>query len=116
VLGGDSLDLLARSLVVSLEEPSPFGDALVTGRPWTGRIPPKGPLRDLLDEIGPLGATAAAIVPVRASRETIAVVYADAPDGATLPQLEPFVAFVDRAGQVLEESFASRRAAQPIAC
>ena len=116
VLGCDSLDLLARTLAVTLEEPSPFGDAVVTGKPWQGRIPPKGPLRDLLDQIGPLGASTAAIVPVRASRETIAVVYADAPHGATLPELEPFVTFVNRAGQVLEDSLASRRAAQAIAC
>lgn len=116
VLGGDSLDLLARGLAVRLEEPSPFGDAVASGRAWTGRIPPKGPLRDLLDEMGPLGATTAAIVPVRASRETIAVVYADAPDGATLPEIEPFVAFVDRASRALEETLAARRAPQPLAC
>ena len=48
-------------------------------------------------------------MPLRVSRATIAVVYADAPDGSPLPELAPYAAFVERAGRALEGSLAGRR-------
>jgi CheY-like chemotaxis protein len=109
----DSLDLLARNLSVPLEPPSPLSDAVASGRAWTGPLPADGPLRGLLDRVGALDATAAAVVPVRAHRETIALLYGDAPDGATPPPLEPLVAFVEKAGRTLEGSLLARRTPAP---
>jgi hypothetical protein len=106
---GDSLDLLARDLSVPLDPPSAFSEAVASGRAWTGLLPTDGPVRDLLDRIGPLGASAASIVPVRAHRETIAVLYGDAPDGAALPPVEPFGEFVEQAGRTLEGALLARR-------
>jgi hypothetical protein len=113
---GDSLDLLAREVSVPLDPPSAFSEAVASGRAWTGPLPADGPVRGLLDRIGPLGATAAAILPVRAQRAAIAVVYGDAPDGAALPPIEPLAAFVEQAGRALDEAFLARRAPAPASC
>jgi hypothetical protein len=109
VAGRASLDLLARELSVPLAEPGPFREAVVTGRSWRGTLPVDGPLAALCERIGWLQAREAAIVPLRVSRATIAVVYADAPDGSPLPDLAPYSAFVERAGRALEGSLAERR-------
>ena len=53
----DSLDLLARGITVALEPASPFSEAVASGKAWTGPLPEDGPMRGLLDRIGPLGAT-----------------------------------------------------------
>ncbi len=111
VHGRSKLDLLARELSVPLDAPSPFGDAVVTGRAWTGVLPGDGPMGALVERIGRLQASHAAVVPLRASGQTIALLYADAPDGSALPAIEPFVAFVERVGRALEGSLAASRTA-----
>jgi hypothetical protein len=110
---GDSLDLLAREISVSLDRPSAFSETVATGRPWTGPLPPDGPVRGLLDRIGPMGATTAAVLPLRSGRETIAVLYGDAPEGGELPPLDPLLDFVERAGRTLDEALLSRRLPGP---
>lgn len=112
----DSLDLLARGITVALEPASPFSEAVASGKAWTGPLPAEGPLRGLLDRIGPLGATAAAVMPVRAQREAIAVLYGDAPEGGSLPPIGPLVEFAEQAGRVLDEAFLARRTPAPAAC
>ncbi|HYN04203.1 MAG TPA: DUF4388 domain-containing protein [Vicinamibacteria bacterium] len=112
----DSLDLLARGITVALEPASPFSEAVASGKAWTGPLPAEGPLRGLLDRIGPLGATAAAVLPVRAQRTAIAVLYGDAPEGGSLPPIGPLVEFAEQAGRVLDEAFLARRTPAPAAC
>lgn len=112
----DSLDLLARQLSVPLGPPSVFGEAVASGQPWTGALPADGPLRELLDRIGPLGAGAAAVLPVRAHREVVAVVYGDAPEGGEIPPIEPLAAFVKQAGLALGEALLARRAPARASC
>jgi CheY-like chemotaxis protein len=114
--GGDSLDLLAREVAVPLDPPSAFSEAVVSGRAWVGRLPPDGPVRALLDRIGSLEASEAAILPVTAQRETIAVLYGDAPNGGSLPPARPLLDFVQRAGRALDEAFLARRKAPADAC
>jgi hypothetical protein len=113
---GDSLDLLARGISVALEPASPFSQAVASGKAWTGPLPEDGPMRGLLDRIGSLGAATAAILPVRAQREMIAVLYGDAPEGGTLPPIGPLVEFVERASRVLDEALLARRTPAPAAC
>jgi CheY-like chemotaxis protein len=110
---GDSLDLLAREISVPLDQASVFSDAVATGRSWTGPLPPDGPLRGLLDRIGPMGAANAAVVPLRTNRETVAVLYGDDAEGGALPPLDPLLDFVERAGRALDEAFLSRRLHEP---
>ena len=112
----DSLDLLARGITVALEPDSPFSEAVASGKAWSGPLPEDGPMRSLLDRIGPLGAASAVILPVRAHREAIAVLYGDAPDGGTLPPIGPLVEFVEQAGRILGDAFLARRTPAPAAC
>ncbi|HSD27076.1 MAG TPA: response regulator [Vicinamibacteria bacterium] len=113
---GDSLDLLAREISLPLDRASVFSEAVATGRSWAGPLPADGPVRALLDRIGPMGATAAAVLPLRSNRETIAVLYGDAPEGGELPPLGPLLEFVERAGRALDQAFLSRRAPSVAAC
>ena len=108
---GDSLDLLAREISVPLDRPSVFSKAVATGRPWTGTLPPDDAVRGLLDRIGPMGAATCAVLPLQTNRETIAVLYGDAPEAGEPPPLGPLVEFVERAGRALDEAFLSRRLA-----
>ena len=112
----DSLDLLARQLSVPLGPPSVFGEAVASGQPWTGALPADGPLREMLDRIGPLGAGAAAVLPVRAHREVVAVLYGDAPEGGEIPPIEPLAAFVKQAGLALGGALLARRAPARASC
>ena len=53
---------------------------------------------------------------VRACRATVAALYADAPDGTSLPLIAPFIAFVEQAGRSLEASLLARRTPQAVSC
>jgi CheY-like chemotaxis protein len=115
VANGASLDLLARELQVPLGPASPFAEAVAFGRPWSGPLPGDGPLRALVDRLGDLGTVAAAVLPVRAHHETIAVLYGDAPGGRALPELAPLVAFTEQAGRALDSALHDR-APTELAC
>jgi CheY-like chemotaxis protein len=108
-VSGESLDLLARELSVSLDEPSPFATAVAPGELWSGPPPANGPTQSLLERIGPLGVTDLAVIPVRAQHETIAVLYGDGPEGQPLPALDPLAHFADQAGRAIDEAFLARR-------
>jgi CheY-like chemotaxis protein len=112
---GQSLDVLARSVSVPLDEPSPFSDAVACGRVWSGPTAREGPMGALLGRIGPLSAAEAAVIPVRSQRETVAVLYGDAPDGQGLPDLAPLVDFAERAGRALDEVVLAGRTADTAA-
>ena len=116
VANGASLDLLARELSVPLGPASPFAEAVAFGRAWSGPLPGDGPLGAMVDRLGRLGAVSAAVLPVRAQHETIAVVYGDAPGGAALPDLAPLVAFTEQAGRALDTALLERRAPTELAC
>jgi len=110
-----SLDLMARSLSVGLDDPSPFADAVACGRAWTGPAPPDGPLHDLLSEIGASDVTSCAVIPVGAQRETVAVIYGDAGERGSLPDLGGLLDFAERAGKALDEALLARRSADTAA-
>jgi hypothetical protein len=116
VANGTSLDLLARELQVPLGPASPFAEAVAFGRAWSGPLPSDGPVRAMVERLGSLGAVAAAVVPVRAQHETIAVVYGDTPGGAPLPDIAPLIDFTEQAGRALDQALAERRAPTELAC
>jgi hypothetical protein len=107
---GESLDVLARDLSVSLDEASPFVEAVAAGRFWNGTPPADGPVRGLLAGLGALDVSSAAVIPVRAQRETIAILYGDDPGGQSLPPLDSLADFARRAGRALDEAFLGQRA------
>jgi CheY-like chemotaxis protein len=106
---GQSLDVLARDLSVSLDEPSPFVDAVASGRCRVGGPPGEGPGHALLGVLGALGVSSVAVIPVRAQQQTIAILYGDDPGGESLPDLDPLVDFARRAGRALDEAFLGDR-------
>jgi CheY-like chemotaxis protein len=112
---GQSLDVLARAVTVPLDEPSPFSDAVACGRFWAGSPPLEGPVGALLGRIGALSTAAAAVIPVRSQQETVAVLYGDAPDGGSLPDLSPLLDFAERAGRALDEVVLAGRTADTAA-
>ena len=80
---------------------SPWTSRRPSSRRWPPVSPGPAPRRptarrgDLLARLGPLGVASAAVLPVRAQQETIAVLYGDDPEGGPLPALEPLVDFAD---------------------
>jgi CheY-like chemotaxis protein len=116
VTNGTSLDLVARDLQVPLAPSSPFSEAVAFGRVWYGPLPDEGPLHALVERLGRFQAREAAVVPVRAHQETLAVVYGDAPEGGRLPDLVPLYYFAEAAGRALDSVVSPRRAQAPLAC
>jgi CheY-like chemotaxis protein len=114
--GPDPLDVMARSLTIVLDEPSPLADAVASGRPWSDVVPPSGPMRALLETVGAFGVRSAAVVPVRAWHATVAALYADAPNGTSLPSIDPFIAFVEQTSRALEAALLARRTPQAASC
>jgi CheY-like chemotaxis protein len=112
---GESLDVLARAVSVPLDEPSPFSEAVAVGRGWSGSPPSEGPLGALLGRLGALSTAAAAVIPVRSQRQTVAVLYGDAPDGGSLPDLAPLLDFAERAGRALDDVVVAGRTADTAA-
>lgn len=106
---GESLDVVARELSVPLAEPSPFVEAVAPGRPWAGDPSATEPTGRLLASLGALDVTSAVIIPVRAQRDTIAVLYGDNAGGRALPDPGPLADFADRAGRALDEAFLAQR-------
>jgi CheY-like chemotaxis protein len=107
---GQSLDILARDISIPLDRLSPFAAAVASGRPWSGPLPSDETTLGLLGDVGPLDATSATLVPVRAQQETIALLFGDNPGGRPLPDLGPLVDFARRAGRALDDAFLSERA------
>jgi CheY-like chemotaxis protein len=116
VANGTSLDLVARDLSVPLTPSSPLSEAVAFGRVWYGPLPDEGPLHALVERLGRFEAIEAAVVPVRAHHQTLAVVYGDAPEGGRLPDLVPLYYFAEAAGRALDAVVSPRRAQAPLAC
>jgi CheY-like chemotaxis protein len=112
---GASLDVMARELSVSLDEPSPFVEAVAPGRVWRGAPSATGPVGRLLASVGSLDANSAVVIPVRAQRDTIAVLWGDNPGGRPLPDPAALLDFADRAGRALDEAFLAQRVGGPAA-
>ena len=106
---GQSLDVLARDLSISLDEPSPFVDAVASGRGRIGGPPAEGPAHALLGVLGAAGVSSIAVIPVRAQQQTIAILYGDDPGGPSLPDLDPLLDFARRAGRALDDAFLGHR-------
>jgi hypothetical protein len=73
-------------------------------------------MRALVECVGTFRARSAAVVPIRAYHATVAALYADAPDGTSLPLIDPFLAFVEQAGRSLESAILARRTPQAVSC
>jgi CheY-like chemotaxis protein len=105
-----SIGLLARDIVVSLDEPSVFRDVVGERRPFVGP-PPEGKWsRYLVGKIGRFQSTEIALMPLLTHRETIAVLFGDNPEtGRPLGRLDGLEVFINQAGVALENAFLQRK-------
>ena len=107
---GESLNLLARQVVLPLTDPSPLQEVVQHGRSFVGPLPADRWSNHLMGRIGRFQAGTIALLPLVAHRETIAVLYGDNPEtGRELPRLPGLELFVHQAGIVLENTFLQRK-------
>ena len=105
-----SLGLVVREVVIPLSEPSLFLDVVGARKPWSGPLPDGPWSQHLIGRIGRFQAGAAALLPLLAHRETIAVLFGDHPEtGRDFPCLEALEGFINQAGVALENAFLQRK-------
>jgi CheY-like chemotaxis protein len=106
----ESLNLLARRIVISLQEASAFGEVAASRKPFRGPAPDDKAVQHLLGKVGRFKSGAIALLPLLTHRETIAVLFGDNPEsGAPLPRLEPLEVFINQAGIALENAFLQKK-------
>jgi hypothetical protein len=106
----DEISLVVRDVVIPLEEPSVFREAVLEARTFSGPLPEDESSQRLLSRIGRFASNAVALVPLLTHRETIAVLFGDNPDtGAEFPRLDSLEVFINQAGVALENAFLQRK-------
>jgi CheY-like chemotaxis protein len=107
---GESLELLSREIVIPLGEKSIFSDVAKARRGFTGALPVSALTTDLLDSIGKLSGSDAALLPLVTQRETIAILYGDNPTSGRPPgRLDSLRLFINQAGIALENAILHRK-------
>jgi CheY-like chemotaxis protein len=105
----EKLNLLVRDVIIPLDEPSVFLDAVAERKTFVGEAEGKW-VRHLVGRIGRFKAQSFALFPVIAHRETIAVLFGDNPEtGREFAPLDAFEVFVNQAGVALENAFLQRK-------
>jgi CheY-like chemotaxis protein len=106
----ESLSLLVRQVVIPLNEPSPFLDAVESGKPRVGPLAPGKWSNYLIGRIGRFHSGTVALLPLVAHRETIALLFGDNPEtGSEFPRLDALEVFIHQAGIALENAFLQRK-------
>jgi CheY-like chemotaxis protein len=106
----ETLNLLARQIAIPLGEPSVFADAVSSQRAFTGPLPADRWSGHLMGRIGRFQSSDIALLPLRAHRETIALLFGDNPEtGRGVAGLEALEVFVHQAGIALENVFLQRK-------
>jgi CheY-like chemotaxis protein len=106
----DDIVLVVREARIPLSEASIFQEVVATGRAHHGPLPAGRFEALLLDSLGAFAAREAAVMPLVANRETIALLYGDNPEtGAGMKPLEALEIFLSQAGQSLERAFLQRK-------
>jgi CheY-like chemotaxis protein len=106
----ESLNLLARRIVIPLQEASAFADVAASRKPFRGPAPADKATQHLLGKLGRFKSGPVALLPLLTNRETIALLFGDNPEsGGPLPRLEPLEVFINQAGIALENAFLQRK-------
>jgi CheY-like chemotaxis protein len=107
---GQSLNVLARDVAISIAEPSVFRDAVAEGRLHEGPLPEQRWSSYLMGKIGRFQSNAVALLPLVTHRETIAVLFGDnAETGRPFGRLDALEVFVIQAGVAFENAFLQRK-------
>jgi CheY-like chemotaxis protein len=105
-----TLNLLAREVVIPLSETSVFLDVVSKRRPFRGTLPEGKWSQYLLGRIGRFKSGSAAVLPLVAHRDAIALLYGDNPEtGRDLGRLDALELFIHQAGLALENAFLQRK-------
>jgi CheY-like chemotaxis protein len=106
----ESLNLLARRIVIPLQEASAFGEVAASRKPFRGLAAEDRAVQHLLGKLGRFKSGPIALLPLLTHRETIAVLFGDNPEsGGPLPRLEPLEVFINQAGIALENAFLQKK-------
>jgi CheY-like chemotaxis protein len=106
----ENLNLLVREIVIPLNEPSVFLDAVMQKKSFVGPIPEGKWARHLVGRIGRFRSEGLALFPLVAHRETIALLFGDNPEtGREFSPMEAFEVFLNQAGVALENAFLQRK-------
>jgi CheY-like chemotaxis protein len=106
----ESLGLLVRQVVIPLGEPSAFLEAVQTGKPRVGALPPGKWSSYLIGRIGRFHSSTVALLPLVTHRETIALLFGDNPEtGREFPRLDALEVFIYQAGIALENAFLQKK-------
>jgi CheY-like chemotaxis protein len=107
---GQTLNLLAREIVISLAEPSVFRDVVATTQGYVGPLPEGRASSYLMGKIGRFQSGDVAVLPLVTHRETIAVLFGDHPEtGRPVGRLDALEVFVNQAGVAFENAFLQRK-------
>lgn len=106
----DNLNLLARRIVIPLQEKSAFGEVAASRKPFRGTAADDKGVQYLLGKVGRFKSNTVALLPLLTNRETIALLFGDNPEsGGALPRLEPLEVFINQAGIALENAFLQKK-------
>jgi CheY-like chemotaxis protein len=105
----DDIILVIREARIPLSEASVFQQVVGSGQAHVGPLP-AGRFEALLtDALGHYASREAALLPLVANRETIALLYGDNPlTGSEMRRLDGLVVFLSQAGIALETAFLQR--------
>jgi CheY-like chemotaxis protein len=105
-----NLNLLVRDVVIPLSEPSVFQETVAGCRTFSGPLPSDRWTQNLMVKVGRFKSGEAALIPLLAHRETIALLFGDNPEtGRALSSLEALEVFIHHAGVALENAFLQRK-------
>lgn len=105
-----TINLLAREVVIPLSEASVFLDVVSRRKPFQGTLPDGKWSQYLLGRIGRFKSGSAALLPLVAHRDAIALLYGDNPEtGRELGRLDALELFIHQAGLALENAFLQRK-------
>jgi CheY-like chemotaxis protein len=108
--GEENLNLLVRDVVIPLSEPSVFVEVVSGCRTFVGPLPSDRWTQNLMGKVGRFKSGEAALIPLLAHRETIALLFGDNPEtGRALSSLEALEVFMHHAGVALENAFLQRK-------
>jgi hypothetical protein len=108
---GESINLLVRDVAIPLSEASAFADAVTRRKAFLGVTPDDGKwMAHFYGKVGRFRASNAAILPLLAHREVIALLFGDNPEtGREIKRLDALSLFIDQAGLALENLFLQRK-------
>jgi hypothetical protein len=107
---GQSLNLLARDITISLTEASVFRDVVTGGQTYAGPLPESRAAAYLMGKLGRFQSKEVAVLPLVTHRETIAVLFGDNPEtGHRVGRMDALEVFVNQAGVAFENAFLQRK-------